>query len=40
MPRIPTIEIKVNGKTKIVNADDPRATKPAPKAAPKGKASK
>lgn len=34
MPRIPTTEITVNGKKKIVNADDPRADakKPAPKA--------
>ena len=30
--RIPTAEITVNGKRKIVNADDPRAkAKPAPK---------
>lgn len=27
MPRIPTAEITVNGKKKIVNADDPRAQK-------------
>lgn len=26
MPRIPTVEIEVNGRKKIVNADDPRAT--------------
>lgn len=25
MPRIPTVEIEVNGRRKIVNADDPRA---------------
>ena len=30
MPRIPTTEITVNGKKKIVNADDPRAQKKAP----------
>lgn len=29
--RIPTAEIVVNGRRKIVNADDPRAKKPAPK---------
>lgn len=28
MPRIPTAEITVNGKRKIVNADDPRALEP------------
>ena len=28
MPRIPTVEITVNGKRKIVNADDPRAQAP------------
>lgn len=26
MSRIPTVEIEVNGRKKIVNADDPRAT--------------
>jgi len=34
MPRIPTKEITVNGRKKIVNADDPRgndAPKPEPK---------
>ena len=31
MPRIPTTEITVDGRKKIVNADDPRAQKPAPK---------
>ena len=25
MPRIPTVEIEVDGRRKIVNADDPRA---------------
>lgn len=25
MPRIPTVEIEVNGRRKIVNANDPRA---------------
>lgn len=36
MPRIPTAEITVNGKKKIVNADDPRANKkPAANAAKK-----
>lgn len=34
MGRIPTKEITVNGRKKIVNADDPRAQKkPAPKKA-------
>ena len=28
MPRIPTKQITVDGKTKIVNADDPRANEP------------
>jgi hypothetical protein len=36
MARIPTVEITVDGRKKIVNADDPRAqAKPAPKPAPK-----
>lgn len=36
--QIPTVEITVNGRKKIVNADDPRAQeKPAPK--PKAKKS-
>lgn len=38
MPTIPTVKITVNGKSKIVNADDPRAAqsnKPATK--PRGK---
>jgi hypothetical protein len=25
MPRIPTVEIEIDGRRKIVNADDPRA---------------
>lgn len=33
MARIPTVEIEVNGRRKIVNADDPRAVaKPEPQA--------
>lgn len=41
MPRIPTAEITVDGRKKIVNADDPRAKKPAPKKpAPKKAAAK
>lgn len=31
MPRIPTVEITVDGRKKIVNEDDPRAQKPEPK---------
>ena len=40
MPIIPTVKIKADNERgyKIVNADDPRAQKPAPK--PRGKASK
>ncbi len=37
MPRIPTVEITVDGKTTVVNADDPRAQKSTPKK-PKAKA--
>lgn len=36
--RIPTVEIEVNGRKKIVNADDPRAQ--APKVAAKKPARK
>ena len=39
MARIPTVEITVDGKKTIVNADDPRAQKPASKkSTPKAKA--